>query len=224
MSNTGRSIALVVLVFASLVHSPSGAAQPRKNEPQTPSGTSRTHVDGRFARYLVSDDGAISGIMLENGTVARFALFGPAPQTLFLRPGDAVAVEGDALSGSTGIVLLNASVELRRDSSVAADITPAPSAASPSSTPPAHARQARKRGTSQDRAQSSQPTAAGSNAQQRPDHGRTATSLFLGNGSVTAERKGYGESFWLKLNHATTGDGRRDIDWHWRRSRETSGQ
>jgi hypothetical protein len=224
MSNTGRSIVFLVLVYASLVHSPLGAAQPTKNESQTRSATSRTRLDGRFAHYLVSDDGAINGIMLENGTVARFALFGPAPQTLFLRPGDAVAVEGDALSGSTGIVLVNASVELRRDASVPADISPARSVASPSSTPPAHARQARKTAPSQGTTHASQPTAAASKTEQRPDRGRTETGLFLGNGSVSAQRKDYGESFWLKLNHATTGDGRRYIDWHWRRSRETSGQ
>jgi len=222
MSNTGRSIALLALFSASLIHSPSGAAQPTNAQSQVLSRSSRTRLDGRFAHYLMSDDGAINGIMLEDGTVARFSLFEPAPQTTFLRPGDAVSVEGDGLSSPTGLVLVNASVKIRSDTDAHVDLTPARSTAGSNSMPQPHARHPRKRALSQDKAQSPQPMAAASKTQQRD--GRLDTSLFFGNSSVSAERKGYGESVWLKLKHVTTGAGQQDSDWHWRRSRETSGQ
>jgi hypothetical protein len=63
-----------------------------------------------------------------------------------------------------------------------------------------------------------------SKTQQRPDNGKADTSLFFGSSSVSAKSEDHGESVWLKLRHITTGTGQIDPDWHWRRSRETSGQ
>jgi len=128
MSNLGRSIIFLMIIPSSAVYSSTSSAQPGNFQPQTPAPTSRTRMEGKFDHYLVSPTGTIDGIALADGTIARFPLFEPVIQTAFLRPGDTVHVEGDGLSGPTGPVLLNASVEKRSSVAGVADKTPAPSA------------------------------------------------------------------------------------------------
>ena len=128
MSNLGRSIIFLMIIPSSAVYSSTSSAQPGNFQPQTPAPTSRTRMEGKFAHYLVTPTGAIDGIALADGTIARLPLFEPVIQTAFLRPGDTVHLEGDGLSGPTGPVLLNASVEKRSSVAGVTDKTPAPSA------------------------------------------------------------------------------------------------
>ena len=128
MSNLGRSIIFLMIIPSSAVYSSTSSAQPGNFQPQTPAPTSRTRMEGKFDHYLVSPTGTIDGIALADGTIARLPLFEPVIQTAFLRPGDTVHLEGDGLSGPTGPVLLNASVEKRSSVAGVTDKTPAPSA------------------------------------------------------------------------------------------------
>ena len=77
MSNLGRSIIFLMIFPSSSVYSSPGSAQPGRTQPQTPAPTSRTRMDGKFGHYLVTPTGAIDGVVLEDGTIARFPLFEP---------------------------------------------------------------------------------------------------------------------------------------------------
>jgi hypothetical protein len=194
MSDLGCSIIFLMIFPSSAVYSSPSSAQPGKYQPQTPA-PSRTRMEGEFAHYLWAPTGAINGIVLKDGTIARFPLFEPVLQTAFLRPGDTVHVEGDGLSGPTGPVLLNASVEKRGGVAAMANKTPTPSATGTGSPPRSH--RSRKQGTN--------------------------GSSFFGGTHVSARRKERPAGIWLKLNHMTTGTGHVGDDPRWRRSAETSG-
>jgi hypothetical protein len=220
MSTLGRSIIFLMIFPSSAVYSSPSSAQPGKAQPQTPAPTSRTRMDGKFGHYLVTPTGAIDGIVLEDGTIARFPLFEPVPQTAFLRPGDTVHVEGDGLSGPTGPVLLNASVEKRSDVAVVADKTPAPSSTGNGSPPRSH--RGRKRGPSPNKGLGS-PSAVAEGKMQDPSEDRSANgSFFFGNTNISARKK-RPEGIWLKLRHMTTGTDHVGDDSRWQRFEETSG-
>ena len=139
---------------------------------------------------------------------------------LFLRPGDTVHVEGDGLSGPTGPVLLNASVERRSGVAVLADNTPAPSARGIGSPPRSHRGQ--KRRLSPSKGLGAQSAGAEGNVQEPSEDRSSSGSFFFGNANVSARKK-RPEGIWLKLRHMTTGTDRVGDDPRWQRSEETSG-
>ena len=170
-----------------------------------------------FGHYLVTPTGAIDGIVLEDGTIARFPIFEPVLQTAFLRPGDTVHVEGDGLSGPTGPVLLNASVGKR---SGVADKATAPSATGTGLLLRSH--RSRKRGLSPNKGLGS-PSAVAEGKMQEPSEGRsTSGNFFFGNTNISARKK-RPEGVWLKLRHMTTGTDHVGDDPRWQRSEENSG-
>jgi len=221
MSNLGRSIILLMIFPSSAVYSSPSSAQLGNFQPQTPAPTSRTRMGGTFARYLVTPTGAIDGIVLKDGTIARFPLFEPVLQTAFLRPGDAVDVEGDGLSGPTGPVLLNASVEILTGVAVRGDKTPTPSATGTGSSPRSH--HGRKQRLSSSKGPVSGPAAAEGKRQDPSKDRSTNGSFFFGSTNISARRKERPEGIWLKLNHVTTGTGHVGGDPRWQRSEETTG-
>jgi len=220
MSTLGRSIIFLLIFPSSAVYSSPSSAQPGKAQSQTPAPTSRTRMEGTFAHYFVTSTGAIDGIVLEDGTIARFPLFEPVFQTAFLRPGDAVHVEGDGSSGTTSTVLLNASVEIRGGVVVLADRTPTPSAMRAASRPRSH--RSRKRGLSSSKNLVG-PTAAEGKIQEPFGDRSTDGSFFFGGTNLSAQRKERPEGIWLNLRHMTTGTDHVSDDPRWQRSEETSG-
>jgi hypothetical protein len=214
MSTIGRSILLIILFAASAFDgSPSVAGEEKVQSQTTPAG--RMSTDGNFAHYLVSATGSIDGIVLEDGTVARFPLFRPVFQTAFLRPGDTVHIEGDGLSGPTGPVLINASVEVRSRVAAPAEAKPTQSLATSSKPGSRHGREHGPRAAK----------GQGKNASKRSatDRPLASSSFFWGIPDVSAAIETRPESFWLRLSHMTTGTGHVYIDPHWRRVNETSG-
>ena len=220
MSSSGRSIVIFVPILVGMVHSPPSVAQAGHAQSQASAPTSRTIIDGTFGQYLASPTGAIDGIVLEDGTVARFPLFEDAPQSALLRPGDAVHVEGNGLSGPTGTVLINASVEMRGGRAVRSDIAPTSSGSNPRS------HRGRKPGLSASKGpvqHSPQPATAVGRTQGQTNSRNANSGLFLGGTTVSSRKKAHPETIWLKVRHATTGTGPIDNDSQWRRAEETSG-
>jgi len=221
MSNLGRAIIFVMIIPSSAVYSSPSSAQPGKSQPQMPASTSRTRIDGKFRYYLVTPTGAIDGIVLEDGTIARFPLFEPVLQTSFLRPGDTVHVEGDGLSGPTGPVLLNAFVEVRPVATVLVDKTPTPSATGIGSPPRSH--RGRKASPNSGKSPVSVPIAAQGETGEVPEDRRTNGSFFFGNINISAPKKERLQGIWIKLNHMTTATGHVSDDPRWQGSEQTSG-
>lgn len=58
MSNTGRSIVLLVFFPASMLYSSLGMGQPTGPKSQAPPPMHRTRIDGKFGHYIVSTTGA----------------------------------------------------------------------------------------------------------------------------------------------------------------------
>jgi hypothetical protein len=135
MSMLGRSIPFLVLVSAGLVTSWSASAQPLAATAQVPA---RLTIEGKFAHYLVSPNGEVDGIVLENGTVARFPPHAFALETAPLQSGDAVRLEGDAVNGPTGPVLAHLSVMKGDAMIVRGDLPPSSSPEEPGAGPPQH--------------------------------------------------------------------------------------
>jgi hypothetical protein len=70
-----------------------------------------TIVDGSFARYLEAPDGRVDGIVLEDGTVARFApRTNEVSDTTTFRRGDPIRVRGDLVLGLPLPYLVHASL------------------------------------------------------------------------------------------------------------------
>ncbi len=221
MSTLGRLIIFLVIFPSSAVYSSPSSAQPGKAQPQTPAPTSRTRMDGKFGHYLVTPAGTIEGIVLEDGTIARLPLLEPVIQTAFLRPGDTVHIEGDGLSGPTGTVLLNASVEFRTSLAVRTGRPPTPSTTETGS--PSLAHHGRKRGLSPSKGFGSQSAGAEGKTQGSSADRSTNGSFFFGITNVSAHRSEPDEGIWLNLKHITTRTGHMGEDPRWQRSEETSG-
>ncbi len=223
MSNIGRSVVLPIFFAASAFYGPPGAAGDEETQSQASAPTGRMTTDGSFAHYLVSPTGSIDGIVLEDGTVARFPLFGPVFKTSFLRPGDTVHIEGDGLSGPTGPVLINASVEVRSRAAAGAGTKPKQSLATGSRT---RSRRGREHGPRADKGQngSASKTRSATNRTVESSTGEKASrSFYWGKTNISAGIETRPESFWLRLSHVTTGTGHVYVDPHWRRVNETSG-
>jgi len=137
MSKLGRSILFLCLIPASAAYSSSAAAQPVAAVPAVPA---RLTLDGKFAHYLVSPSGEIDGIVLEDGTVTRFPphALALAPETAPLQPGEIVRLEGDAVSGPTGLVLVHASVTRGSLMIVRGDLSPPPASGEAGAGPRPH--------------------------------------------------------------------------------------
>ncbi len=223
MSNIGRSVIILMIFPSSAVYSSPSGAQPGKAQSQTPAPTSRTRMDGTFGHCLMSPTGTIAGIVLEDGTIARFPLFEPVLQTAFLRPGDTVHVEGHGLIGPNGPIFINASVEVPNGTATRAEVTPTQSVTI-SSKP--RSRRGQEHGLSASKGQTEdapRPTAAPGKTQGPSRDRRTNSSLFFGSTSVSTRRKARPEGFWAKLSHITTGTGHVDSDSRWSRTQETAG-
>jgi hypothetical protein len=113
MTNLGAAIVLLALgpdetgtkvAYATQEVHPSSAPANLTKAPTT-------IADGRFARYLEAPDGRVDGIVLEDGTVARFA---PRTKEVFdtttFRRGDAIRVRGDLVLGLPLPYFVHASV------------------------------------------------------------------------------------------------------------------
>jgi hypothetical protein len=122
-SKLGRSILFAVPALAGFAFSSSASAQPVAATAQVPA---RLSIEGKFAHYLVSPSGEIDGLVLENGTVARFPPHALALETAPLQSGDAVRLEGDAVNGPAGPVLAHVSVMKGDAMIVRGDPSPAP--------------------------------------------------------------------------------------------------
>ena len=107
MSNLSRSLVFTFLTAVGIAHATPTAGQPAKTKTQVAVHVS---VEGTFVRYLESPNRDIDGVVLEDGTVARFAPLKPASRSALLQPGDPVHVEGDVVSGLSGPYLVHALV------------------------------------------------------------------------------------------------------------------
>jgi hypothetical protein len=127
MSKLGRPSLLVLLVLAGFAPGSPVSAEPRAVTTQA-----RAHVtlDGKFARYLVSPNGEIDGLVLADGSVTRFPPRALLSATVPLRSGDALRLEGEAVNDLAGTVLAHASVTKGGAKVVPSDLaTPAGSGA-----------------------------------------------------------------------------------------------
>jgi hypothetical protein len=113
MTNLGAAIVLLALGPDSASTKVAYATQ-EVNPSSTPTNLTKaptTIADGRFARYLEAPDGSVDGIVLEDGTVARFA---PRTKEVFdsttFRRGDPIRVSGDLVLGLPLPYLVHASV------------------------------------------------------------------------------------------------------------------
>jgi hypothetical protein len=211
MSNLGRLLIVPWLVCVGMAYSSSSPAQNSRVQSDVPARTSRTSVDGKFGHYLESSTGRIDGIVLEDGTVARFPLFALAPESAFFRPGDTVHIEGDGLSSPTGPVLFNASVKQDRSAYARIDVVPMPSAN--------HARVRLRSHRGPQRASVAEK-AQGQSADPRI---RANGSLFLEGTNAGTGKKAARETRWLRKARASAVTGDAGNNSQWTRAEETSG-
>ena len=185
----------------------------------------RTSVIGNFAHYLESPNGDIDGVVLEDGTVARFpplmhtTLAGP------FRPGDSLRVEGDAVSGLAGPYLVHALVA-RSSVPTTRGAPPAQTKGGSAAGNPSHrigrsglvrTKGARELGR-QPLGGTGKPTSRSTARQRRVDE-------MLVDRSTTprARKQGRLEIAQSKARDATTGTGKVGNDSRWVRSQETAG-
>ena len=135
MSKLGRPILLVITILASVAYSSQGRAAPLAATAAVPA---RLAVDGKFARYLISPDGDIDGIVLKSGAITRFPPDALVSDTTPLQVGDAIRIEGDAVNGSTGPVLGHTSVMKGNTVIVRGDLPPPPTPGEAGAAPRPH--------------------------------------------------------------------------------------
>jgi len=216
MSNFIRSVLFVILVPAVALFSLPGIAQSTESKSQV---TARTNVDGKFARYLESLGGDIDGMVLEDGTIARFAPFKRATQVTLFRPGDSVRVEGDVVSGVEGPYLVHALV-------TRIDVPTTRGAVSP--TPPAgsagNSSRSRRAGKGSPRNSPQPPRVAGKPTVSATDRsGRADNLLAVDRSSARARKKGRIETMESKARDATTGKSKGGNYSQWSRTQDTAG-
>jgi hypothetical protein len=137
MSKPGCSFLLVILVSTGAAYNSSSSAQPGKEKPQGAPRVHRTTIDGKFAHYRRSPKGDIDGIVLDDGTIARFPPHAIASDTTELQPGDSIRVEGDAKNGPSERTFIHASVTKGNVVIVRAE-TPPPPPGGPGAGPGPH--------------------------------------------------------------------------------------
>jgi hypothetical protein len=185
----------------------------------------RTSVVGNFAHYLESPAGDIDGIVLEDGTVARFPALMHTTLAGPFRPGDSLRVEGDTVSGLTGPYLVHALVT-RSSVPTTRGATPAQtkvgSAAGNLSHRIGRSGVVRTKGA---RERGGQPLGGTGKTPGRSTDRHTRVDEILVDSSTTprARRQGRLEIAQSKARNATTGTGKVGNDSRWVRSRETAG-
>jgi hypothetical protein len=207
MSIFARSVLFAILIPAGVAYSLPSFAQSAETKSQVPA---QTKVDGKFAHYLESLGGDIDGIVLEDGTVARFAPFKRATQTLLFRPGDSVRVEGNVASGVEGPYLVHALVTRIDIPTTRGAVSPTPSAGSPGSG--SRSRRADK-GAKRSLKDSPQP----------PRASKPRDVLVVQSPSARTRRKGRLETVEAKASEVTTGKGKNGNYSQWSRAQETAG-
>ena len=222
MCNLGHWIILLFSISAGAGYSSYCAAQSRKAASPV---SFRTSVVGNFAHYLESPNGDIDGIVLEDGTVARFpplmhtTLAGP------FRPGDSLRVEGDAVSGLTGPYLVHALVT-RNSVPTTSGATPAQTKSGFAAGNPSprigkngvvRAKGARESG--------GRPLGVTCKTPGRSTvlHTRVDEILVANSATPRGRRQGRLEMAKPKARDATTGTGKGGSDSQWGRSQETAG-
>jgi hypothetical protein len=208
MSNFIRSVLFVILVPAVALFSLPGIAQSTESKSQV---TARTNVDGKFARYLESLGGDIDGMVLEDGTIARFAPFKRATQVTLFRPGDSVRVEGDVVSGVEGPYLVHALVTRIDVPTTRGAVSPTPPAGSAGSG--LRSRHAGKGAKGSPKDSPQPPRAAG----------KPRDVLLVQSPSARTRRKGRLETVEAKASEVTTGKGKNGNYSQWSRAQETAG-
>jgi hypothetical protein len=200
MSTFARSVLFVILILGSAGLVLPSIAQSVETKSQVPA---RTKVDGKFERYLESPGGDIEGIVLEDGTVARFAPFKRAPQSTLLRRGDSVRAEGDVASGLTGPYLVHAVVTRIEVPTTRGAVSPTP-----------HAGPAGNGAGSRHAGKGAKGSLKGSLQPPR---------VVVVRPSVSTRKKGRLETIESKARDATTGTGKSDDYSRWSRTQETAG-
>jgi len=119
MSKLGRPVLLLIPMLAGVAYGSLATAEPL---PATTQAHARFTLDGRFARYLVSPNGEIDGLVLADGTVTRFPPHALIPETAPLQSGDAIRLEGEAVNTPAGPVLAYASVRKGNATIVRSDL------------------------------------------------------------------------------------------------------
>ena len=110
MSTYALPVVLALLISSSAAHGAPDAAPGNQPAVRIPARTSHTVIEGKFARYLESANRDLEGIVLEDGTIVRFAPIKRITKSASLRPGDTVRIEGDVVSGLAGTYLVHAAV------------------------------------------------------------------------------------------------------------------
>ncbi len=219
MSNLARSLLLVILIPAGAAYSSSSTAQPAETMSQI---RARTNVDGKFARDLESPSGDIDGIVLEDGTVARFAPIERGPQTARFRPGDPVRVTGDVVSGLAGPYLVHALVtRIDVPTTRGADSPPTPTGAAAERS---RFHRAGKYGKGSLKGNAQTPRGSGAPGGRATDRQKRVDEILVVNStSPRARKKGRLEIAEAKTRDATTGKGKSDSSSQWGRAQETAG-
>jgi len=218
MSNFARSVLFVILVPVGFAYSSSSTAQATEAKADAPG---RTILDGSFARYLESPGGEIDGIVLGDGTVARFAPLKRTPQAASLRPGDAVRVTGDVVSGIAGTYLVHALVTRIGVPTTGGAVSPQ------LATSPGNGSRSRRtgkgaKGVAKDSTQP--PLATGkAHASSAAQTEKVDDLLVVDKSSVRARKKGRLETIESKASEATTGKGKTGTYSQWSRAQETTG-
>ena len=218
MSNLARSVLFVIVIPTGFAHSSTSIAQPSETKTQAPA---RTNVEGNFAHYLESSDGEINGIVLEDGTVARFAPSKRMAQSKRFGPGDSLRVTGDVVSGLEGPYLVHASVTRINVPTLRGAVSPSPVGSSGNGS---RLRRAGKGAKDSLNDSSQVPRATGKTHGPSADRtGKVDNLLIVDKSSVRARKKGRLENIESKASEATTGRGRNSSYSQWSRSQETAG-
>lgn len=96
-------IRIVLSLVAVLATACSSSSAPPGNS--SASALTETSFDGTFAQYILSPHGDVDGIMLQDGTVARFPPHAYTGQANALAKGDKVHIEGEVTNGPSGRVV-----------------------------------------------------------------------------------------------------------------------
>jgi hypothetical protein len=215
MSFFARFAVFAILIPAGVAYSLPIIAQSAETKSQVPA---QTKVDGKFARYLESLGGDIDGMVLEDGTIARFVPFKRATQVTLFRPGDSVRVEGDVVSGVEGPYLVHALVTRIDVPTTRGAVSPTPPAGSAGNS--SRSRRAGKgpRNSPQPPRVAGKPTVSATDRSGRADN-----LLVVDRSSARARKKGSLETMESKARDATTGKSKGGNYSQWSRTQETAG-
>ena len=201
MSDFARVFLVVIFTTFGAVYTSSSTAQPSQAKSQV---AARTTIDGTFARNLESPNGDVEGIVLEDGTIARFGVPKRGHQAAAFRPGASVRVTGDVASGLPGPYLVHAFVTELGVPTTAGAIPPPPP---------------------------SEPTANGYRSTRTAKHGavrpRGSRESSVQPRSTTTKiqsrSRGHLETIGAKARAATSGKSNSGANARWSRPQETAG-